>query len=67
MNATRLTAGTTPEASATAQSAAQPSAIATCRSWCSPFEAKKPPVAVPAALPSRYAVRPVVANASVTP
>jgi len=53
MTATRLHDGTSPDAIEIAQSAAKPSAIATSRSWCTPWEAKKPPVAVPAALPSR--------------
>jgi hypothetical protein len=66
MSATMLHAGTAPDASRIAQSAAKQSAAATSRSWCSPF-AKKPPAAMPAALPRRYAVRPEAANVSVTP
>ena len=67
MSATTLHPGTMADARAIAQSAAQVSEIATRRSSRSSRAAKNPPVAVPAALPSRYAVRAEVANASETP
>jgi len=53
MSAASVHPGIQPEAISNAHSAAKPSAPAMSFSWPSPFEAKNPPVAMPAALPSR--------------